>query len=190
MIVTNSDQSFYWSGYGFKLYIPPDSLPPDVKQCVLHVFVSLAGQYQLPDGQELVSAVFWVRSDPSCRFQQKITVEIQHCAKVTSSSKLTFVRAVCSQESLPYIFRKLEGRGSFSEHSTYGCLEVNSFSGFGIAAERDVEKYYVASLWYSSTDPRSIYIHFTITWDEETHTTVSFLLKATAEFNCSVTFKN
>ena len=174
MVVTNSAQSFYWSGYGFRLYIPPGSLPPGVDQCTLHIVVSLAGQYQLPDGQELVSAVFWVRLNPPCRFKQKLTVEIHHCAKMTSSTKLTFVRAVCSQKNLPYIFKKLEGRGSFSEQSSYGCLEVNRFSGFGVAAEGDVERLYIASLYYSYRDPRNIEIYFTIIWDEKSHITVSY----------------
>ena len=51
VVVTNSGQSFNWSGYGFKVYSPPGSLPSGMDQCVLHIYVSLAGQYQLPDKQ-------------------------------------------------------------------------------------------------------------------------------------------
>ena len=174
-MVTNSGQSFYWSGYGLKLHSPPGSLPTGVDQCVLHIYASLAGQYQLPDNVVLVSAVFWVRCDPPCRFKQKLTLEIQHCAKMTSSTKLTFVRAVCSQESLPYTFKKLEGRGSFSEQSSYGCLEVDRFSGHGAGAEGQVEMSYIASLWYLKADPCNVYIHFSITWDEECHITVCYI---------------
>ena len=173
VVVTNLVQNFYWSGYGFKLYTPPSSLPDDVDHCVLHIYVSLAGQYQLPDGQELVSPIFWVRPDPLCRFKQKLTVEIQHCAKKTNSTKLTFVRAVCSQESLPYVFKKLDGHCTFSGQSSYGCLEVNHFSGLGITAEEDVEKSYIASLWYKCRNPRLLEIYFVITWDHEVHHTVS-----------------
>ena len=170
-MVTNSGQSFYWSGYGFKLHSPPGSLPSGVDRCVLHIYASLAGQYQLPDNVVLVSAVFWVRCDPPCRFKQKLTVEIQHCAKMTSSTKLTFVRAVCSQESLPYTFKKLE-HGSFSEQSSCGCLEVNGFSGFGVGGKGQVDRSYIASLWYSKADPPNIDIHFSITWDVKCHITV------------------
>ena len=172
VIVTNSAQHFHWSGYGFKLYTPPDSLPDGVDQCVLHVSVSLAGQYQLPDGQELVSPVIWVRSDPPCRFKQKMTVEIQHCVKMTSSTKLTFVRAVCSQESLPYTFKSLEGSGSFSYQSSYGSLELDHFSGVGVAGE-DVERLYTASLYYLGSDLYNREIHFVVNWDIEVHKTVS-----------------
>ena len=174
VVVTNSGQSFYWSGYGFKLHSPPGSLPSGVDRCVLHIYASLAGQYQLPDNVVLVSAVFWVRCDPSCRFKQRLTIELQHCANMTSSTKLTFVRAVCSQESLPYTFNKLE-HGSFSEQSSYGCLEVNGFSGYGTVAEGQVDRSYVASLWYSKADPRNIDIHFSITWDEKCHITVCYI---------------
>ena len=171
--VTNSAQSFCWSGYGFKLCTSSGSLPVNVCQCILHIYVSLAGQYQLPDGQELVSAIFWVKSDPPCRFEQKLTMEIQYCAKTTN---LMFVRAVCSQKSLPYTFKKLEGRGSFSGQSYYGCLDISQFSGYGITANStDVERLYIASLYYLKVDPYTIEIHFAITWDDASHITVSYI---------------
>ena len=166
-MVTNSGQSFYWSGYGFKLYSPPGSLPSGVDQCVLHIYASLAGQYQLPDNVVLVSAVFWVRCDPPCRFKQNLTIELQHCAKMTSSTKLTFVRAVCSQESLPYTFTKLE-HGSFSEQSSYGSLELDHFSGVGVAGE-DVERLYTASLYYLNQSVRSTEIHLVVSWNLDAH---------------------
>ena len=168
VVVTNSGQSFYWSGYGFKLHSPPGSLPSGVDQCVLHIYASLAGQYQLPDNVVLVSAVFWVRCDPPCRFKQKLTIELQHCAKMTSSTKLTFVRAVCSQESLPYTFKKLEGRGSFSGQSSYGSLELDHFSGVGVAGE-DVERLYTASLYYLNQSVRSTEIHLVVSWNLDAH---------------------
>ena len=174
IVVTNAEQFFCWQAYGFKLYIPPGSLPPGVDRCVLRLSVSLAGQYQFPVGHKLVSAIFWVHCSLPCRLQKQLKLEIQHCAKMMSSTKLAFVRAVCSQESLPYKFKKVEGSGSFSEQSSYGCLEVNHFSGFGVAAEGDVELLYIASLYYLKTDPSKIVIHFTITRDDKCHIAVSF----------------
>ena len=172
MIVTNSAQSFYWSGYGFKLNIPPGSLPADVNQCELYITASLAGQYKLPDKQELVSGVFWVQPVPPCRFHPQLTVEIQHSAKITSYTNLTFVRAVCSQESLPYTFKKLEGRGSFSAQSSYGSLELDHFSGVGVVGE-DVERLYTASIYYLGSELYSREIHFVVNCDTEIHQTVS-----------------
>ncbi len=173
MIVTNSPQTFHWVGYGFKLTIPQGSLPVGVDQCRLDIKASVAGQYQFPKNLQLVSGVFWVRPHPSGRFQQQLTVEIQHCAKMTSSTKLSFVRAHCSQKNLPYTFQQLEGRGSFTEDSSYGCLSVNHFSSYAIAAEGDVDLQYVASLYYLKADPRTIEIHFTINVDDEIHNAVS-----------------
>ena len=173
VIVTNSPQTFHWVGYGFKLTIPPGSLPAGVDQCRLDIKASVAGQYQFPDDLQLVSGVFWVRLHPSGQFQQQLTVEIQHCAKMTSSTKLSFVRAHCSQESLPYTFKQLEGRGSFTEHSSYGCLSVNHFSSLAIAVEGDVDLLYVASLYYLKADPQTVEIHFTINVDDEIHNAVS-----------------
>ena len=171
VIITNSPQTFVWEGYGFELYIPQDSLPAGIDQCQLDIVGSVAGRYQFPDNLQLVSGVFWIRSNSSCQFQQQLTVRIQHCAKMTSSTKLSFVRAHCSQESLPYTFKQLEGRGSFTEHSSYGSLELNQFSGLGVAGE-DVERVYTASLYYLGSQLHSREIHFVVNWNDEIHRTV------------------
>ncbi len=173
MIVTNSPQTFHWAGYGFKLIVPQGSLPAGVDQCRLDIKVSVAGQYQFPNNLQLVSGVFWVRPLPLCKFQQQLIVEIQHCAKITSSTKLSFVRARCSQESLPYTFKQLEGLGSFTDHSSYGSLELNHFSGLAVTGNDVEEREYIASLYYQQCDPRTLEIHFVITWDVEAHITVS-----------------
>ena len=173
MIITNSSQTFLWDGYGFKLHIPQNSLPPGVDQCRLDIKASVAGNYQFPNNLQLVSGVFWVRPHPSGPFQQLLTVEIQHCAKMTSSTKLSFVRARCSQESLPYTFKQLEGRGSsFTEHSSYGSLELNQFSGLAVTGE-DVERKYIASLYYFGSELHSREIHFIVNWNDEIHRSVS-----------------
>ena len=181
MIVTNSPQTFHWVGYGFKLTIPQGSLPVGVDQCRLDIKASVAGHYQFPDNLQLISGVFWMRPYPSGQFQQQLTVEIQHCAKMTSSTKLSFVRAHCSQESLPYTFKQLEGRGSFTEYSSYGSLELSHFSGLAVTGE-DVERVYTASLYYLGSELHSREIHFVVNWDNEIHKTVSDILFSQREF--------
>ena len=172
MIVTNSPQTFVWDGHGFKLTIPQGSLPAGVDHCQLDIKASVAGHYQFPDNLQLVSGVYWVRLLPLCTFQQQLTVEIQHCAKMTSSTKLSFVRAYCSQESLPYTFKQLEGRGSFTDQRPYGSLELSQFSGLAVAGE-GVERVYTASLYYFGSKMHSKEIHFVVNWDNEIHRTVS-----------------
>ena len=121
-----------FEGYGFKLHVPEHSLPPEVSETQLNVQISLSGQFQLPTNCELISAVYWVSSPH--KFIKPITVEIQHCAALSSGkqcSQLTFVHTKCTQKELPYIFKEKVG-GVFSPHSSYGSLSLSHFSGLGI----------------------------------------------------------
>ena len=173
MIITNSSQTFVWYGHGFKLHIPQGSLPAGIDRCRLDIMASVAGDYQFPDNLQLVSGVFWVRPYPPGPFQQLLAVEIQHCsAKSTSSTNLSFVRARCSQENLPYTFKHVERRGSFADQTSYGSLELNQFSGLAVTGE-DVERVYTASLYYLGSEPHSREIHFVVSWNDEIHRTVS-----------------
>ncbi|XP_064392749.1 ankyrin-2-like isoform X2 [Halichondria panicea] len=170
VIVTNSSQTFVWDGHGFKLHIPQDSLPAGVDQCQLDIMASVAGEYQFPDNLQLVSGVYWLRPHPPGSFQQLLTVEIQHCAKMTGSTKLSFVRALCSQESLPYTFKQLKRRGSFADQTSYGSLELSHFSGLAVTGE-DVDREYTASLYYLGSELHSREIHFVVSWNDEIHRT-------------------
>ena len=191
VIVTNSPQTFHWVGYGFKLTIPQGSLPAGVDQCQLDIMASVAGKYKFPYNLQLVSGVFWVRSHLPGQFQQLLTVEIQHCAKMNSTAKLSFVRARCSQKNLPYTFKQLEGSGSFTDKTSYGLLELNNFSGLAVAG-KDVERerVYTASLYYFGSELHSREIHFVVSWNDEIHRTVSdnnyILTNSNLLFYCSM----
>ncbi len=132
------------------------SLPAGVDHCQLDIMHSQC-RWTVPVSQQSPVGQ-WCLLDTSssklCRFQYQLTVEIQHCAKMTNSTKLSFVRAHRSQESLPYTFKQLEGRGSFTEHSSYGSLELNHFSGLAVTGE-DVERVYTASLYYLGSELHS-----------------------------------
>jgi len=98
----------------------------------MKIQVSLSGQFQMPSDCELLSAVYWVYSPH--KFTKPLTVEIQHCAVLSSdqqSSELSFVSTKCTQKELPYMFKLRDG-GVFSPHSSYGGLALTQFSGFGI----------------------------------------------------------
>jgi len=99
-------------------------------QC--EVKVSLSGQFDLQENSELVSAVYWIYSPHS--FVEPLTLEIQHCAAITTPSQcaqLTFVRTNCTQKELPYSFKELDG-GSFKPNTCYGSISVMHFSGMGV----------------------------------------------------------
>ena len=124
------DLSF--EGYGLKVHVPEGSLPAEVSKTQLNVQVSLSGQFQLPSNCKLLSAVYWIFSH--CTFTKPITVEIQHCAVLSSDkqcSQLTFVHTKCTQKELPYMFKEQQ-KGVFSPYSSYGSLKLYHFSGFGI----------------------------------------------------------
>ena len=172
--VTNQSQTFHWAGYGLKLHIPQGALPAGLNECRLLIKVGLSGQFALPENTSLVSAVYWLDSEPRCKFSQPLTLEVQHCVKPTHTSTLSFIHAKCSQKLLPYVFEPVEG-GEFSSESSYGCVELDHFSLLGVGCNDPIAgvRLYRACLFYLSNGADLRDIHFVITWDEEPHTTVS-----------------
>ena len=181
LVVSNLQRSFFWKGYGLKVHIPQGCLPEGVDKCTIKIQASLSGQYEFPENSFLVSGVFWFKCEPQCTFSVPISVEIQHCAKAENTPKLSFVKAYCSQKSLPYSFRAVGG-GRFSSSSSFGILELDSFSGAAITQEGSEERDYVARLFYLSQSISNHDVHMVVTWNTEAHLAVSlnydrFLLK-------------
>ena len=138
--ITQEAVKLNYEGYGFKLCVPKNSLPAEVSETQLNVQVSLSGLFQMPSNCELASAVYWVSSPH--KFMKPITVEIQHCAALSSSeqcSQLTFVHTKCTQKELPYIFKEKVG-GVFTPNSSYGSLSLSHFSGIGIVISLPLQR--------------------------------------------------
>ena len=171
MVVTNDPQSFAWEGYGLKLHIPKGCLPAGIEKCSINIKASLAGQYEFPENSHPVSAIFWLHCEPRCKFTVPLSLEIQHCARPENISKLSFVKALCSQESLPYTFRRQLG-GCFTSSSSYGVLELESFSGAGVVQEGSEDREYIARLFYQNETIYSYDIHLVVTWNTEAYLTV------------------
>ena len=176
VMVTNKAQSFHWVGYGLKLHIPEKALPTHLEECKLLIKVGISGQFALPENTSLVSAVYWLDSEPRCKFSKYLTVEIQHCALSSQMSRLNFAVARCSQSPLPYAFKILKG-GVFNSQSTYGCIQLQHFSLITLVrnilrGEENVK--YRASLYYLKREMLRRDIHFVITRDQETHATVCY----------------
>ena len=169
--ITNQARTFNWKGYGLKLHIPKGSLPAGLEECRLLIKAGLSGQFTLPQNTSLVSAVYWIDSEPRRKFSKHLTVEIQHCVKLTHSSKLSFVHAKCSQTHIPYKFEAMEG-GMFSSDHTYGCMQLTHFSMVGVVSNEPVVRLYHAYLCYLRSGMNLREMHFVITWDTESHTTV------------------
>ena len=171
VVYSSHDQQITWPGYGLRLNIPKGCLPAGMEQCTINIKASLAGQYEFPENSHLVSAVFWLHCEDVHKFTRLITVDIQHCAKSENvANPLHFIRAVCSQKQLPYTFKLLPG-GSFATHSSYGVIELNSFSGVGITQEGSEDREYCLRLFYRG-QPNLCKIDFVVTWNIEAYRTV------------------
>ena len=173
MIVTNAPQTFIWEGYGLKLGISKDCLPPGIDQCTVDIKASVSGEYKFPDNTHPVSPIFWLRCKPRCVFTLPISLEVQHCGKSKDTSKLSLVKACCSQVDLPYSFKQLQDNHFYHKgSSSYGATELSSFSGVGVAQDELEDKQYVARLFYLHQNISVHVIHFVVTWNNETHVTV------------------
>ena len=53
--------NFQWKHHGFRLHALENSLSEGISKYSVNIKASLAGQFELPDGYELVSAVYWVK---------------------------------------------------------------------------------------------------------------------------------
>lgn len=180
--VTRTRQRFCWEDYGLTLVVAENSLPLGKEHCIITITASQSGQYLFSDDSHLVSAVYWIHSEPSCVLSKAALLEIEHCALQENSSKLSVV-GCCSQKQLPYAFKKLE-RYNCSKHSSFGSIQVSRDSlalGIGVAVVQEGcdEREYCASLYYLRTSPNVFSIHFVITWNLQTQLKASlyFLVK-------------
>ena len=180
VLITSQAQTFYWEDYGLKLHIPQEALPACLKQCELIIRVGLSGELALPQNSSLVSAVYWLHSEPWCEFSQPLTLEIQHCATSSQMSRLSFAR--CSPTGLPYKFDILEG-GDFSQDA-YGHIQLCSFSLIIVLKRLSTQLFswffgaddmkYHARVYYLWRGENQREIHFVITKDLPAHAKVCF----------------
>ena len=171
LLVTNKAHDFEWKGYGLRLDIPSDILPPKIGQCMLFINASTSGDYKFPDGYHPISPVFWIRCEPNCRFEKSISMGIQHCAKIKNKPELRLVRASCTQEKLPYSFeitKPTEGK-SFDTNA----IQLSRFSGYAIVQESSEDLSYAARLFYFTKDIHDCKVHFAVSLNTPSHRTVS-----------------
>ena len=171
-VISTKECSFEWEGYGLRLSISEDCLPGGMKQCRINIKVSLSGQFQLPEDSELLSPVFWISA--LCKFKKPVTLEIQHCASRDEASfaDLNFISTKCTQKTLPYIFKQLDG-GSFPADSSYGSIQLMHFSGIGVTGRKRTPRSYCAQIYYTIKEEASDWrVYFIITKDLDALKTV------------------
>ena len=125
IIETNKKSYFQWKGYGLKLHIPENALPPGVHQCTLAIRALLFGQFRLPPNCILASSVYQIKAPVN--FDRPVTLEIQHCSSFDSTAHLSFVVAYATSEPL-YRFEKLV----FPSNTSYGSISLDHFCFIGI----------------------------------------------------------
>ena len=139
--------------------------------------VGLPDHLKIPENTTLVSAVYWLESEPKCEFCQQLTLEIQHSVKPIYSPRLSFVQAEYFPIHLTYEFKVVE-KGVFPSDSAYGCVQLNHFCLWGIVCNlagltcgllSEVQQYR-ANLYYTN---RGRDIGFVITRNLEVHIQVS-----------------
>ena len=175
--VSRKGGNFEWKGYGLKLAVPSNCLPPAVETDKFTVTASLSGQFEIPENYELISPIFWIAAPDN--LSKPVLVEIQHCLADTSDdtadpSDLYFITAKCTQESLPYKFKPIGG--IFTRTSSYGSIEVSHFSGMGIASKRKCQSAYCAQVYYNNKSRHEWRVYFVITRNLDAVLTVSHVI--------------
>lgn len=175
--ITNEAQFFEWEGFGLRVHIEEFSLPEGVKEMSLSINASTTGHYESPEDHDRVSVVYWFKCEPNIKLEKEVILEVQHCAIFGHTSELSFARAVCTQEKLPYFFKLLKG-GQFNDQSSYGVLSLSQFSGIAAFMKKFVSlvsvKRYYASLFHQIKESRHE-IHVVVTWNTEAHLEVSLM---------------
>ena len=91
------------------------------------------GDFEFPAGTHLISSVCYVSLSPSIpQLDKPVTVQLVHCAHLTSQSQSQYLSFVVAQvrpgkQSGPFKFELVPG-GSFWPESQIGCIELKSFS--------------------------------------------------------------
>ena len=146
--------------------------------CTIHINASVEGNYIFPENSYLVSAVYWFRRVPKCKFSKSITLEIQHCANQENLHTLSFVKTRSVEGQSQYMFSKTTGcsqtnHGVFPSHSSHGFIQVDSFCGYAVTQESSEERQYCANLYYLARGVSQYEIHFVVLWNTAAHHSVS-----------------
>ena len=127
LIQGDSSNLFNWEENGIIISVPQGTLSP-IETSQVEVTVLVDGQFQLPKGTELVSAVYGISlSKPLLK---PVKLEIQHCLHLVTQDDancLSFAIAPNQKCSLFYQFEVIEG-GEFNPNEQYGSICLQKFS--------------------------------------------------------------
>ena len=127
----DKQQVFDWSICGFRLFVPEGALSP-TETCSVSVKALIGGRFILPQGTELVSALYAISA--SRKFQKEVKIEMQHCLLLETevqTKHLNFITAHQTEPERPLSF-DVEKGGKFHLNSYYAELWQSEFSIKGI----------------------------------------------------------
>ena len=146
--MTDESQSLKLENYGLKLFIPDCSLPIGLKTCTLTIGVIGSGQFDIPRGHSVSSAIYGFQvfslSNEKVKFTKPFQVTMQHCANLEAvTTGLKIVRASCNNMTPPYVFKETPTDTTANLH--YVSLELNQFSYW--TSTSPCSKFYSAILY-------------------------------------------
>ena len=120
--------SFTWENYGFRLHCPKGAVS---KATEVAVFALLNGNFKVPKGTVLVSAVYAI--SVSKPLLKSLVIEMQHCVDLRNTGQTGCLKFVRGPLTSPYQLSPVEG-GSFSVGKRYGSIKRDQFCAMGIVA--------------------------------------------------------
>ena len=132
IIQGDSPQFLNWEEYGLRIAVPPDTLSP-TESSEITITVLVGGCYDLPDGTELISAVYIIAV--SMPLQQPVKLEIQHCVHLVTEDHtkcLSFATAPIPQSQHAAYKFQLQDEGLFYQGIQYGSIWLSKFSVWAI----------------------------------------------------------
>ncbi len=173
MEITNKSMKF--SHFGIKISVLENSLPEGIDTCVLHTSFELSTNFEIPANSELVSSIYHMKCEPKVQFKKPLTLEIQHCASLSSGHQQRPVFARATDQSKK--FEILEG-GHFPIGERYGSIQLTRFCWFNVLIHKvfglPSEKMYSALLFRKNLARHKIDVKCVVCQDLATHVKVRF----------------
>ena len=132
----------------------------------MYIQASLGGDYQFPDDRVAVSGIYCLSLHPPVEhFNKKVTIRLQHCARVEAEDGDRALSFFTAKETPPHIFQPLPG-GSFSETGE-ATIDVSHFTLFTVLGLRRRPRKYVIHTYYISKQLNRYEAHITVTQKKE-----------------------
>ena len=182
LIYKGKADSFTWNDHGFKLHLPRGAF---TSECPIHLEAAISGQFQFPDGAELVSGVYCIHSLK--QFTKTVTFEIQHFSSSDTQKEIDELCVVfSSRDQFPCQFTYHEDC-TFSVGSQYGAIETKSFGKFAIVKRKKKGRFSSRS----RTTSHNLYrAHFLYIKESDSNWTVIYSIIQQAELYSKVTIAN